>query len=74
MKNQITKLKGGVRKMEKSEVKGDKPDFTGKLDVAAWYNTDTNGKTYLSVVLGNRVNLFSNEQKPEGKEIEDIFE
>ena len=41
-----------------SELKGNKPDLKGKIDVAAWYNTDQNGKTYLSVVFANRVNLF----------------
>jgi len=51
--------------MEQSEVKGNKPDFKGTLDVAAWCNTDSDGNEYLSVVLGNRIRLVKNEQKLE---------
>ena len=53
--------------MENSEVKGDKPDFKGTLDVAAWLNTDSDGNTYLSVVLGNRAKLLPNEQKQQNQ-------
>lgn len=49
--------------MQNEEVKGDKPDLKGKLDVAGWYNTDKNGETYLSVVIASRVNLFPVEQE-----------
>lgn len=45
------------------EFKGTKPDFKGRLEVAAWVNTDIDGKPYLSIVLGNRITLFKNEQK-----------
>ena len=58
MKNTFIKLKGGNSKMQKTQEKGDMPDHKGNVNVAAWYNTDKNGNTYLSVVLGNRVNLF----------------
>lgn len=51
--------------MAQLEIKGDKPDFKGSLDVAAWFNTDGDGNTYLSVVLGNRVKLLPNQQKQE---------
>ncbi len=51
--------------MTTSNGKGDKPDFKGSLDVAAWFNTDSDGNTYLSVVLGNRIKLVKNEQKLE---------
>ena len=44
---------------------GDKPDFKGTLDVAAWENTDAEGNTYLSVQIGNRAKLVPNEQKKE---------
>ena len=71
MKNKFTKLKGGKRKMQKEkQVKGKKPDFGGTLDVAAWENTDSDGNTYLSVVLGNRAKLLPVEQQIE---IEDIY-
>ena len=50
--------------MEESEVKGDSPDFKGSLDVAAWYNTTKDGKSYLSVKFSNRVNLFRFHYKP----------
>ena len=49
--------------MNNQNGKGDKPDFKGTLDVAAWFNTDSDGKTYLSVVIGNRARLVPNEQK-----------
>lgn len=51
--------------MNKQKAKGSKPDFKGALDVAAWFNTDSDGNTYLSVVLGNRIKLIKNEQKLE---------
>lgn len=47
---------------EKKQPK-EKPDYTGNLDVAAWINTDKNGKTFLSVKIGSFANLFKNEQK-----------
>ena len=50
------------------------PDHKGNVNVAAWYNTDKNGNTYLSVVLENRVNLFPVEKEIESKEVEDIFD
>ena len=49
--------------MEQQEFKGSRPDFKGRLEVAAWVNTDNDGKAYLSIVLGNRITLFKNEQK-----------
>jgi len=49
--------------MPETEFKGSKPDFKGRLEVAAWVNTDSDGKPYLSIVLGNRITLFKNEQK-----------
>ena len=45
-----------------------KPDYKGKLDVAAWKKLDKNGKTYLSVKLSNHVNLFKNEPREKPKE------
>lgn len=51
--------------MEQTEVKGNKPDFKGRLEAAAWFNTDSDGKPYLSIVLGNRIKLVKNEQKLE---------
>ena len=51
--------------MAKSNGKGDKLDFKGTLDVAAWCNTDSDGSEYLSVVLGNRIKFVKNEQKLE---------
>ncbi|MEW6214844.1 MAG: hypothetical protein AB1478_06525 [Nitrospirota bacterium] len=74
MKNKFTQLKGGDGKMQETQVKGDKPDFRGTLDLAAWFNTDKNGKTYLSVVVGNRLNLFPVDQEVVQKRIENIFE
>ena len=44
---------------------GDKPDLKGTIDVAAWWNTDAEGNTYLSVQIGNRAKLLPNEQKTE---------
>ena len=46
-----------------TEESKEKPDFTGKLEVAAWINKDKNGKTFLSIKIGNYANLFKNEQK-----------
>jgi len=43
--------------------KGKIPDYKGSLDVAAWLNTDKNGKTYISIKIANNVNLFKNEPK-----------
>ncbi|MCP4603483.1 MAG: hypothetical protein GY847_23685 [Proteobacteria bacterium] len=40
--------------MQKREAKGDKSDHQGNLDAAAWYNTDADDNTYLSVVIGNQ--------------------
>lgn len=51
--------------MEQREVKGRKPDYKGTIDVAAWFNEDQEGNTYLSVVLGNRAKLVPNGQKQE---------
>jgi hypothetical protein len=71
MKNRFTKLKGGKRKMQKeNQNKGRMPDFKGSLDVAAWFNTDSDGKTTLSVVLGSRAKLSQVEEKIV---IEDIY-
>jgi hypothetical protein len=44
---------------------GNKPDLKGTIDVAAWWNTDTEGNTYLAVQIGNRAKLVKNEQKNE---------
>ena len=38
-----------------------KPDYKGKMDVAAWLNKDKNGKTYISVKLATNFNMFKNE-------------
>ena len=43
--------------------KGQRPNYTGKLDVAAWLNKDKNGKTFLSIKVGSFVKLFKNESK-----------
>jgi len=63
MKNHQYSCKEVNGKMSQQEVKGDKPDFKGTLDVAAWSNTDSDGNTYLSVVLGNRAKLLPNPDK-----------
>ena len=63
MKNHQYSCKEVENEMAKEEFKGNKPDMKGTLDVAAWYNTDSDGNTYLSVVLGNRIKLVKNEQK-----------
>ena len=63
MKNHQYSCKEVKQKMAQEEVKGNKPDFKGALDVAAWSNRDRDGNTYLSVVLGNRIKLIKNEQK-----------
>ena len=69
MKNTFKKAVRRWMKMAKANGRGDKPDFKGTLDVAAWFNTDKDGKTYLSVVLGNRAKLV-----PNGQKLEDHFE
>ena len=46
---------------------GSKPDLKGTIDVAAWWNTDAEGNTYLSVQIGNRAKLVVNEQKNENQ-------
>ena len=51
--------------MEKLDNKGDKPDFKGTMDVAAWLNHDRDGHEYLSVVLSNRIKLVQNLEKLE---------
>ena len=48
---------------------GKQPDYKGKMDVAAWLNEDKNGKTYISVKLDNKVNLFKNEPKPKEEKV-----
>lgn len=68
MKNKFKALKGGKTKMNQTEIKGEKPDYTGKLEVSAWLKKDKNNKTYLSVKIGSYANLFKNELK-----IEDQF-
>ena len=45
--------------------KGDKPDLKGSLEVAAWFNVDKDGKTFLSVKLGDRIKLVPTEDKRE---------
>ena len=65
MKNHQYSCKEVHEEMEQNEFKGNKPDYKGSLHVAAWFNTDKDGNTYLSVVLGNRVKLLPNEQKLE---------
>ena len=66
MKNTLNKAAKEVSdQMEKQVVKGEKPDYKGTLDVAAWFNKDGNGNTYLSVALGNRIKLVPNEEKLE---------
>ena len=42
---------------------GDKPDLKGTIDVAAWWNTDAEGNTYLSVKLADRIKLVANTSK-----------
>jgi len=44
---------------------GNKPDLKGTIDVAAWWNTDAEGKAYLSVKIGDRVKLVANPEKQE---------
>jgi hypothetical protein len=78
MKNTFIKMKGGESKMTEDQIKGDKPDFKGSLEIAAWINSDKNGNEFVSVQIGNRANLFRNNSElkdyKEGKEIENIFE
>jgi hypothetical protein len=82
MKNTFTKLKGGNLKMEQSEESANKPDFRGNLSVSAWINEDKNGRKYLSILLGNRINLFRHITTEDGSDdlycdecrFEDIFE
>lgn len=62
MKNTFKKVVW-CRKMDTQKVKGDKPDSKGSLDVAAWFNTDSDGEIYLSVVIGNRARLVPNADK-----------
>jgi len=50
------------KKQEKQEL-ARKPDYRGKLDVAAWVNKDKNGKKYISVKISNNVNLFESVEK-----------
>ncbi|MCH8905522.1 MAG: hypothetical protein IH840_00405 [Candidatus Heimdallarchaeota archaeon] len=54
--------------MNQTEIKGEKPDYTGKLEDSAWLKKNKNNKTYLSVEIGSYANLFKNELK-----IEDQF-
>lgn len=42
---------------------GNKPDLKGTIDVAAWWNTDAEGNSYLSVKIGDRVKLLPNPEK-----------
>jgi len=51
--------------MTELEIQGNKPDYVGKLDIAAWLKKDKNGKTFLSLKIGSYVNLFKNDQKTE---------
>lgn len=51
--------------MENGNFKASKPDFKGCLEVAAWFNTDQEGNTYLSVKLGDRLKLLPNPEKKE---------
>ena len=51
-----------------TEDKGKIPDYTGSLQVAAWKNTDKNGKIYLTIKVGTIANLFKNEPKPKQTE------
>jgi uncharacterized protein (DUF736 family) len=78
MKNTFIKLKGGKSKVAEDQIKGNKPDFKGSLEIAAWINTDKNGNEFVSVQIGNRANLFQNNSElkdyKEDSEIENIFE
>lgn len=38
--------------MNEPNVKGDKPDYKGRLEIAAWENTDKAGKPYLLPPVG----------------------
>ncbi len=58
--------------MTKDEFKPRDPDFKGEIGVAAWLNKDRDGKSYLSVVIGNRAKLVPVEPVAE-EEIEDIL-
>ena len=42
---------------------GNKPDLKGTMDVAAWWNTDAEGNSYLSVKLGDHIKLLVNPEK-----------
>lgn len=44
---------------------GNKPDLKGSIEVAAWWNTDAEGNSYLSVKLGDRIKLVANPEKQE---------
>ena len=77
MKNTFNKVVRRCQIMEQTNAKGDKPDFKGNLDVAGWINEDKNGNKYLSIVIGNRANLFRHimaESETTELEFEDIFE
>jgi len=51
--------------MTNDNSKGEKPDFKGSLEVAAWFNTDRDGNTYLSVKFADRLKLLPNPEKQE---------
>lgn len=51
------------RQTSEPGAKGDKPDYKGTLEVAAWLNRDRDGHPYISVVLGSRIKLVPNEEK-----------
>ncbi len=62
-------LKGFSYKFEVNNMtegkEGRKPDFKGKVDVAAWKNKTKEGDDYLALTIGGvRINLFKNEPKP----------
>ena len=63
MKNTFKKVVRRCRTNGYTKAKGDRPDFKGTLDVAAWFNTDSDGETYLSIVIGNRAKLVPNTDK-----------
>ena len=65
--NQYSRKEVNSTMAQENRTRGEKPDYKGTIDVAAWFNTDADGNTYLSVVLGNRAKLLRNEDKQADK-------
>ncbi|MCK5125529.1 MAG: hypothetical protein KAR42_04675 [candidate division Zixibacteria bacterium] len=59
---------------KENKFKGRMPDFKGSIDVVTWENTNNEGETYLSVVLGTRAKLVPFEKQKAEQGFEDIYE